>query len=251
MKSLMIRPTLPLLTLALAAAASTVQAQLTEAPVGSFLTPSYRGQTGTESAFWNDSYTNAFGGANQASTLAPGGVSLANASVTQTTSGAFLLSHPGGDIYSFSSINTFVLNYSVSNPANFPNGVGSVFFQTETVGAELDYSSVQLSYTTAAGTQTLPALITEELFRSTGDSGFGSTSDVLREWQWNLPLGDDVTSFSIAFNASDVSLGMERTMLDVAPFNVAAVPEPSSMALAGIGGAGLLLWTRRLKVKKV
>jgi len=122
-----------------------------------------------------------------------------------------------------------VLSYSVSNPANFPDGIGDIVFQTETVGSELDYSSVLLSYDTGTGTQTFSAT-RNELYRDTEVTGFGPSSDVLSEWELNLPTDTDVTSFSIFFNGSGTSLGLERTMLDVSP-----VPEPSTLALAGLG----------------
>jgi hypothetical protein len=227
-------------------AACAVQAQ--ESPLSSFYTPSYRGQAGTASAFWTDEsavansgFTNA-NGINNATYVAPGGGTLANASVSQTTPGAFII--PGqdatgnsGDIYSFSSINTFVLNYIGSS------AVGNVVFQAETVGNELDYSSVLLNCT-ANGVQESLSATANELY--TGGSEAGG-SDVLTEWEWNLPTDDDITSFSIDFNGSDTSVGLENTMLDVAPFDVAAVPEPSSVAMAGIGGMGLLFWRRRFR----
>jgi PEP-CTERM motif len=250
MKKTIINSTLCAMTLPLLIASA---AHAQEASPGSFYTPAYRGQTGTESAFWNDAsaaadsgFTNATG-INNATYVAPGGSTLANASVTQTTPGAFII--PGqdgtgnsGDIYSFSSINTFVLNYTVSSPANFPNGVGNVIFQTETLGSELDYSSVVLNYTLAGGAQETLSATANEL--SNGGSAQGG-SDVLTEWEWNLPAADDVTSFSIDFNGSGTSVGLERTMLDVAPFDVAPVPEPGSLALFGMAGMGLLIWMRR------
>lgn len=220
-----------------------------EAPLGSFYTPAYRGQAGTESAFWTDAsvaansgFTNA-NGINNAAYAAPGGSTLANASVTQTTPGAFII--PGqdatgnsGDIYSFSSINTFVLNYTGSS------AVGNVVFQTETVGSELDYSSVLLNYTLAGGAQESLSATANELYSGSGAMG---SSDVLTEWDWNLPTDDDITSFSIDFNGSGPSVGLENAMLDVSPFNVATVPEPSSVALAGMGGMGLIFWGRRFR----
>ena len=209
-----------------------------EAPLGSFYTPSSRGQPGAESAFWNDTSSASNSGfatpvgVNLAAYVAPGGITLANAAVSQTTPGAFIISKSdpySGDIYSFSSVNTFTLSYSVSNPGDYPNGVGNVVLQTETFGNELDYSSVLLSYNTGTGSQTV-AGTRNELFRDSGTFGGFPAADVLSKWEWNLPVGASVTNFSIVFNGAGTSVGLERVMLDVAP-----VPEPRTMVLVGMG----------------
>ena len=205
--------------------ANTASAQ-NEASPTNFLTPSFRGQPGSESAFWSDSFTNAYGGPNH-------GFVVADASVTQTTPGAFIIGGPGGDIYSFSSTNTFVLNYAVANPAIYSNGIGTVVFQAETAGSELNYSSVALRFNTCSGTQILTAT-RAELYRDTEETQFGPSSDVVSEWQWaTLPEG--VTGFTIIFNGSDTSVAFERAMLDVAPAMVPAgafnlQPIPANLA---------------------
>jgi len=223
---------------------STAYAQ-SPAPISSFSTPSYRGQGSSESAFWNDTTNAVYGaftnanGVNQGVYSAPGGLSLANASISQTTPGAFIIPKTdpnSGDIYSFSSTNTFVLNYSLSNPGGFPDGVGSVVFQAETFGVELAYESVLLSY----GTNSLSAT-RSELYRATGTFMGFPVADVLSKWEWTLPDGADVANFSITFNASGTSLALERVMLDVA-----AVPEPNTIVLvaAGLALVGLRLSRR-------
>jgi hypothetical protein len=244
--------------LALLFAACAAHAQ-TEATLNDFYTPSYRGIAGTESALWDDQssnlnsatpagFTSAYGGANYAYFTAPGGSVLANASVTQTTDGGgttFIIPYNpdgSGDIYSYGAVNTFVLNYS----GDF--AVGNVIFQAETTGNTLDFSSVQLSYTLAGGGQETLSATPDQLYNSVGDSGFGDGADEITAWGWNLPTDDNITSFSIAFNGSGTSVGLERTMLDVAGFNsVVPVPEPGSIALAGLGSLGLLLWHRRFR----
>ncbi|HVU27196.1 MAG TPA: PEP-CTERM sorting domain-containing protein [Verrucomicrobiae bacterium] len=251
------------ITLALTLASSAIfSASVTraqdEASLNSFYTPSYRGQANTESALWDDAssntdpstpagFTNPYNAPNYAYFAASGGSALANASVTQTTDGGgstFIIPYNpdgSGDIYSYGAVNTFVLSYSGAF------AVGNVIFQTETTGSTLDFSSVQLTYTLAGNPQTLSAT-PDLLYNNVGDSGFGEGADQVTAWGWNLPLGDDVTSFSIAFNGAGTSVGLERTMLDVAGFNsTVPVPEPSSMALAGVGGLGLLLFGRRFR----
>ncbi|HTR41348.1 MAG TPA: PEP-CTERM sorting domain-containing protein [Pseudomonadales bacterium] len=235
-----------LLTLAGACAA---QAQ-TKADLTDFYTPSYRGQAGTASALWDDTSPNSnsafsvpYGGPNTANYVAPGGVSLANASVTQTTQGAFIIPDNidpsgSGDIYSFSSANTFVLNYTGAF------ALGNVLFQTETTGSELDHSSVQLSYTLAGGGLGTLSATPVTLYYDTGSFGGFPNTEVVTAWSWNLPTDQDITSFSINFNAAGPSDALERTMLDVADFNAQPVPEPGSLALCGLGGLGLLLRNR-------
>ncbi len=192
------------------------QAQ-TEAPVSNYYAPAWRGQAGTMSAFWNDSFTNAYGGSNQAAAVAPGGSAMAQAFVKQTTAGAFLIG--SGDIYSYASVNTFVLGCAA---AAYPNGVGRVVFQAETLGSELDYGSVALTFETCQGMQMVTAA-RRELYRATSSTTFGDSSDVVSEWEWPaLPVG--VTNFTVVFNGAGRSVGLERVMLDVAPGALAAGP---------------------------
>jgi hypothetical protein len=206
-----------ILSLALSAAQGQSEAALTN-----FNAPSFRNQTGSESALWNDSFTNASGGLNQAANTAPGGSAVADAAVVQTTPGAFLIGSPSGDIYSFSSTNIFVLNYSVSSPTAYSNGVGGVVFQAETAGSELDCSSIVLTYESCAGLQKLYAT-RNELYRDEEDTGFGPSSDVVSEWQWpSLPV--DVTSFSIAFDGDDTSDALERANGDRQELGTANLP---------------------------
>ncbi|HVU07496.1 MAG TPA: PEP-CTERM sorting domain-containing protein [Verrucomicrobiae bacterium] len=197
-----------------------------------FDTPSYRGQSGTESAYWFNSFTDFSGGAN-IGVVAPGGSALANASIVQTSAvpggGAtpFILDVFTGDpasaggIYGNGMISDFLLNYSDLN-GTFSGGIGNVTFQVEasTAGTPLDLSSVALTY----GTQTLTV------------SPVQFASDVY-EWSWNLPLSDDVNSFSITFNASGPHSFIEGAALDI---SASPVPEPSTLALGGIAGMSLV-----------
>jgi hypothetical protein len=203
-------------------------AQNAAAPISDFYRPYYRGQSGTESAFWSNSFTVASGGPNYAPINAPGGAAWANASITQQTNAAVI---SDGGIYTGGAIGAFVLNYSISNPTTFSNGVANVLFQTETSGYQLDYSSVTLLYTNASGVQSVsPAA--QEQFYYTGTPGVGGahSADVIAQWQWNLPANSGVTNFAITFNGAATHVDLGRAMLDVAsvpgagPFAMQSTP---------------------------
>jgi hypothetical protein len=105
-------------------------------------TPAFRGLPGTQSGVW-DVFTSAYGGANTPS-LPSGGLTLANATITQTADpGAFLTGT--ANIYDFAAPTGFILNES----AGFD--IGTVIFQTRTLGSALDYNSVSLTYDLGAG----------------------------------------------------------------------------------------------------
>jgi hypothetical protein len=243
MNVLKTNPTLGILALVLSGTIG-VQAQNAAAPLSDFSAPSYRGQAGTESAFWNTNFTVAYNGPNPTSAVAPGGSTLADATITQTkplTYGQIV----SGGIYTGSTVGNFDLNYSLSDTAAFPNGIGNVLFQTETTGYQLNYNAVTLSYTTASGTETLSPISSTQTF-DTGSLGTMVSADVVSDWEWNLPLSDDVTSFSIDFAGSTSHVDLGNAMLDVASFDVTPTPEPSTLALASTGGlAGFFIFRRR------
>lgn len=212
---------------------ASAMAQNAAAPVSDFYTPYYRGEGGSESAFWSNSFTVAYGGPNYAPTNAPGGSNLAHASITQLTNAAQIA---GGGIYTGQAVGSFTLNYSVTGTNSLSNGVSAVFFQTETTGYQLDYSSVVLAYSNGSGPQILSPTSGGQLY-FTGAQGVGgaSSADVIARWQWNLPVGSGVTNFSIVFNGSAAHLDLGRAMLDVAaggpnagPFAMQSTPSDTA-----------------------
>jgi hypothetical protein len=206
-----------------------------------FDTPSYRGQAGTESAYWFNSFTNAHG-ANQATVAAPGGLALANASLTQSAAGfapppLIVDALTGetatiGGIYSGGVIGQFSLSYS-DLAGTFADGIGNVTFQIE--GSTLDPNSALLSYGANSLSPTAYTLVS------------GDDTDGTYEWSWNLPLSDAVSSFNITFSASDQHSFLDGAVLDIAPFNVAPAPEPSTLAVAGMGVGVFGIMARRMK----
>lgn len=196
-----------------------------------FEVPAFRGQPNSESAYW-DVFTVPVGApGNAANGVASGGVDLSGAIITQTTPGAFLTG--GGNIYSFSSANTFILEDEVDYAA----GLGLVVLQVNTLGTLLDYESVALTYDLGSGPITVTTT-REELYNS---PGLGN--DIVNKWEWNLS-GLGVNSYSIAFNATESSLSLDKVTLDT----LSAVPEPQEYAaMVGVALSGFALWRRSRK----
>lgn len=95
--------------------------------------------------------------------------------------------------------------------------------QARTIGTELNYSSVSLSYTggNLAGIRT-------ELDRAPF-VGQGSGAIVSSAWTWDLD-GLNISEFTISFQADGPSLSFDSATLDVK-----TIPEPGAWALLLIG----------------
>lgn len=201
--------------------AAFVQLASALAATNGFVSPSFRGSADSETGYW-ETFTVASG--------APGNLAdqpgaTTGAVLTQSNPAAFLTG--SGNIYNPSSINSFTLTDSTAFT------LGTVVLQTRTVGSELDYTSVTLSYTDGSGAHSLLSLPRLELDR-VAVPGLGANVSSL--WQWDL-TGLGVNSYTVSFNAAESSLSFDSLTLDT--WNqFAAVPEPSTMALAG---AGILL----------
>ena len=203
-----------------------------------FVVPSFRGQTGTKSGLWDN--PDNFKVALSASLTAPG--NSANPRGTTDAIVRQLAGAPGdvfvtgggtaGNLYSFGIATQFVLNDANAVPLD------TVVFQVRTGGSELDYSGVKLSYDLGSGTQFLSATRTELDRTSAGPGGFSVSS----KWEFDL-TGLGVRDYNIAFNASAASMSLDSVALDTT--SIAAVPEPSTYALALAGFAGLVLWRHR------
>ena len=200
----------------------------TNAATNGLVVPAFRGSANSEAGYW-EVFTMAAGAPGN---LADGAGSTSGAVLTQHSPNAFLT---GSDnIYNFTDASTFTLADVT------PFALGTVVLQTRTVGSELDYSSVQLTYTDGGGVHSVAPLFRLELDRSVGNG-----DNVSSLWQWDLS-GLGVSSYSIAFAAAESSMSFDALTLDTwNQFSV--VPEPSVAALGGI--AGLLLLTRARNFK--
>ncbi len=214
---------LPLCSLLVAAALNPVAADTT-----GFITPAWRGDPGTEYGLWDnpDNFTVAY----SASLADPGNLpnpgSTSDAVVRQFDSSAFLTGGGGaGNIYSFSAPLSVRLDDTPAFDAL------TVVLQVRTLGTEIDYDSVVLSYDSGSGLETLTTTRTE--LDRTNLGGFGE--GVSSAWTWDLS-GFNVASYFIEFEAAGSSTSLDSISLDV----LTAVPEP--METAAFGAAALLVF---------
>ena len=211
-----------------------------------FITPSFRGEPGTEFGIWDtpDNFTVPF-----STPTGPGNVAnpgdTTGAVIRQVASvpddGSLFLG-PVGNITSF----YFVAEFTLSDVNAF--AVDSVVFQVRTGLGELDYSNVKLSYDLGAGAGIQHVTGTRtELARGSGGPGFGSY--VSSEFEFNL-AGLGVHDYSIGFDGGNVAAELpDEISLFSASLDTryaSAVPEPETYAFCfAVGLAGFALGRRR------
>ena len=179
-----------------------------------FVTPIFRGDPDSEAGYW-EIFSTAVGAPGN---LADRAGATTGAVLTQLEPQAFLTG--SGNIYNLNGISQFTLADTT------PFSLGTVVLQARSLGAELDYNSVSLTYSDASGLHTLTPLFRHELDRGS-QPGLGTTVSSL--WQWNLS-GLDVSSYTIGFNAAAASLSFDSLTLDTWS-QFTPVPEPSTWAL--------------------
>ncbi len=186
-------------------AALTVPADLLAATNG-FVVPSFRGSANSEAGYW-EVFSVPVG--------APGNLpdqpgATTDAVLTQTNSSAFLTG--SGNIYNLAT-SSFTLADST------PFTLGTVVLQTRTIGSEVDYNSISLTYSNGSGTHSLSPLFRYELNRAVSQ-GYSVSS----LWQWDLS-GIGITNYSISFNAAGPSMSFDSMTLDTASQFTKAFPE--------------------------
>jgi hypothetical protein len=216
-------------TLFAATFANTVQA-------ATFVNPSFFGQANTTFQEW-DGFTSP-AGPNPPTSVSNDYGNPNWFDITNATDGAFAIGKaPNAHIYSFSG--TLNLQVDVPAPVLGPGSTTKIVLQAEILGTGLVSSLFGVNYAGLSGSPLLPTNITTTNLGSAG-GGFGG-DNLLYYVEW-----DDVpaaASYSITYSPGDTSSSQYAARVDTL---TTAVPEPGSLALAGLGALGaLLLFLRR------
>jgi hypothetical protein len=199
------------------------------ASTNNFVVPDFRGSPDSEAGYW-ESFTVPFGSPGNLANMAG---ATTGAILTQTGSaGSFITGT--GNIYDFS---TELQAFSLADATPF--SLGTVVLQTRTLGSELNYGAVSLSYTDGSGTHSLAPLAHIEL-----DRGTTLGASVSSLFQWNLS-GLGVSEYAITFAGAGPSVSFDAMTLDTWNQFAVVVPEPSTYALLGLGS--LMLGWRMMR----
>jgi len=190
------------------------------AATNNFVVPDFRGSLNSEAGYW-ESFTVAFGLPGNLANMAggtTGAILIQNGSTNSFITGT-------GNIYDFS---TELQAFTVTDSTPF--SLGTVVLQTRTLGSEINYGAVSLSYTDGSGTHSLAPLAHIEL-----DRGTTLGASVSSLFQWNLS-GLGVSEYAITFAGAGPSVSFDAMTLDTWNQFAVVVPEPSTYALLGLGG---------------
>jgi hypothetical protein len=168
------------------------------AATNGFIVPAFRGTPNSQAGYW-ETFSVPVGAPGN---LADRAGATSSAVLTQSDTNAFLTG--SGNLYNLNGVSTFTLANAT------PFTIGTVVLQTRSLGSELDYGSVILTYTNDLGSQTLNSISHVELNRG-NQPGLGATVSSL--WQWDLS-GLGATFFSISFRAAEPSLSFDSLTLD-------------------------------------
>ena len=188
-----------------------------QAATNNFVVPSFRGTAESELGYW-ENFSIAYGAPGNVATMAG---STSGAILTQTLSlSAFVTG--SGNLYDPAAATAFTLTDSV------PYALGTVVLQVRTLGAELKYDAIRLSYLDVGMPRTLEPSTRVEL-----DRGTILGASVSSLWQWDLQ-GKGVVDYEITFESDGSSLSLDAVTLDTWD-RFQAVPEPSGKLLLAVG----------------
>lgn len=193
---------------------------LTSSLPGQFLVPSWRSDTGSSHAEWDDFSVARFG------LNFPDVVEDENATLTSSTSSAFLTS--SRNIYSFQG----PLALQLDDETDLQ--VRNILLQVRTLGSGLDREGAVLVYEDDDGeTKAVPVTRTfvtseEEL---TGERGGIGTNYVL---QWDLREAPVSGNYTLLFRASSTSLSLDQVSLDLSEsYQEVEKPQPFQLSISG------------------
>jgi len=145
--------------------------------------------------------------------------------LTETSGTAFATS--GGNIYSFSAPTAFTLDM-----AGLSSGAWDVYLRVATLGTVVNDVAL-LNGVEATRVMTYAEAIS---------GGFGGGEEESL-WLWSGVT--DLSTFALNFSSVESSMSLDQLAVYALPSVVAAVPEPSALALLGVGLVGISLVRRR------
>jgi hypothetical protein len=200
-----------------------------QAATNNFIAPAFRGQPNSEAGYW-EVFSVAYGPPGNTADQAG---SNSGAILTQTASPSAFTTG-SGNIYDPVAITAFRVTDAT------PFTLGTVVLQVRSLGSEVDYDAVRLTYIDGFGAHALEPNLRLELDRGTI---LGASVSAL--WQWDLQ-GLNVTDYSLSFASADPSLSLDAVTVDTWD-QFMVIPEPSSVTLLFLGACVLFSRIRHEK----